>query len=77
MVPTLTATLGVKGHRPPVGTRACKHLRYVFAVANVLTGALLAHTLACPAEAQRKTGQSKNRRLQEAFAARRAAGGRR
>jgi hypothetical protein len=24
MVPTLTATLGVKGHRPVVGTRDCK-----------------------------------------------------
>ncbi len=29
MVPTLTATLGVKGHRPVVGTRDNKHLRDV------------------------------------------------
>jgi transposase len=68
MVPTLAAALGVKGHRPQVGTRDCKDLLYVFAVVNVLTGALLANTLECPAGARRKTGQSKTRRLQEAFA---------
>jgi transposase len=68
MVPTLAATLGVKGHRPRVGTRDCKDLLYVFAVVNVLTGALLANTLECPAGARRKTGQSKTRRLQKAFA---------
>ena len=38
MVPTLTATLGVKGHRPQVGTRDCKHLLYVFAVINLVSG---------------------------------------
>ena len=68
MVPTLAATLGVKGHRPQAGTRDCKDLLYVFAVANVLTGALLANTLECPKDAKRKTGRSKTRRLQEAFA---------
>jgi len=68
MVPTLAATLGVKGHRPQVGTWDCKDLLYVFAVVNVLTGALLANTLECPKGAKRKTGQSKTRRLQEAFA---------
>jgi transposase len=68
MVPTLAATLGVKGHRPRVGTWDCKDLLYVFAVVNVLTGALLANTLECPADAKRKTGQSKTRRLQQAFA---------
>jgi transposase len=68
MVPTLAATLGVKGHRPQVGTRDCKDLLYVFAVVNMLTGALLANTLECPADAQRKSGRSKARRLQAAFA---------
>lgn len=68
MVPTLAPTLGVKGHRPRVGTRDCKDLLYVFAVVNVLTGALLANTLECPRDAKRKTGRSKTRRLQEAFA---------
>ncbi len=69
MVPTLTATLGVKGHRPTVGTRDCKDLLYVFAVVNVITAALHCNTLESPANAKRKTGKSKTRRLQEAFAA--------
>lgn len=67
MVPTLAATLGVKGHRPQVGTRDCKDLLYVFAVVNLVSGALLANTLACPHGAKRTTGKSKSRRLQEAF----------
>jgi hypothetical protein len=69
MVPTLTATLGVKGHRPVVGTRDCKDLLYVFAVVNVVTAALHANTLECPKGAKAKTGRSKTRRLQDAFAA--------
>ena len=69
MVPTLTATLGVKGHRPTVGTRDCKDLLYVFAVINVVTAALHANLLESPANAKRVTGKSKTRRMQEAFAA--------
>ena len=69
MVPTLTATLGVKGHRPVVGTRDCKDLLYVFAVVTVVTAALHANTLECPKGAKAKTGRSKTRRLQDAFAA--------
>jgi transposase len=69
MVPTLTATLGVKGHRPTVGTRDCKDLLYVLAVVNVITAALHCNILESPANAKRKTGKSKTRRLQEAFAA--------
>jgi transposase len=69
MVPTLVGTLGVKGHRPVVGTRDCKHLLYVFAVVNVVTAALHANTLESPADATRKTGRNKTRRLQGAFAA--------
>jgi len=68
MVPTLHATLGVKGHRPEVGTWDCKDLLYVFAVVNVITGAILANTLESPKDAKRKTGQSKTRRMQQAFA---------
>src|SRR5262245_45594656 len=68
MVPTLAATRGVKGHRPPVGTRDRKDLLYGLAVANVLTGALLANPLGCPAGARRQAGRGKARRLQEAFA---------
>src|SRR4051794_24109260 len=69
MVPTLGATLGVKGHRPTVGTRDCKDLLYVFAVVNLVTAALHCNILESPANAKKKTGKSKTRRLQEAFAA--------
>jgi transposase len=69
MVPTLCRTLGVKGHRPVVGTRDCKDLLYVLAVVNVVTGVLHANTLESPARAKRVTGKSKTRRMQEAFAA--------
>jgi len=69
MVPTLGPTLGVKGHRPVVGTRDCKDLLYVLAVVNVVTGVLHANTLESPARSKAKTGKSKVRRMQEAFAA--------
>jgi transposase len=69
MVPTLTATLGGKGHRPVVGTRDNKHLLYVFAVIDVATAALHANTLDSPKNAKARTGQSKTRRMQAAFAA--------
>jgi hypothetical protein len=68
MVPTLTATLGVKGHRPVVGTRDCKDLLYVFAVVNLVSAALHANLVDSPKDAKKKTGKSKTRRLQEAFA---------
>ena len=69
MVPTLCATLGVKGHRPVVGTWDCKDLLYVVAVVNLVTAAVHANTLESPKDAKKKTGQSKTRRMQEAFAA--------
>jgi len=69
MVPTLTATLGVKGHRPTVGTRDCKDLLYVFAVINGITAAMHANLVESPARAKQATGKSKTRRMQEAFAA--------
>jgi len=68
MVPTLTATLGVKGHRPVVGTRDCKDVLYVFAVLNLLTGAVHANTLESLQAANRKKKESKTRRMQRAFA---------
>jgi transposase len=68
MVPTLGATLGVKGHRPTVGTRDCKDLLYVFAVVNVITAAVHANLLESPARTKQKTGKSKTRQMQEAFA---------
>jgi hypothetical protein len=67
MVPTLQATLGVKGHRPQVGTRDNKDLLYVFAVVNLTSAALHTNTLQSPKDAKKKTGKSKTRRMQEAF----------
>jgi transposase len=69
MVPTLSATLGVKGHRPTVGTRDCKDVLYVFGVLNLLSGALHANTLESLQAANRKRKESKTRRMQRAFAA--------
>lgn len=68
-MPTLAATLGVKGHRPEVGTRDNKGLLYVLAVLCLTTAAVHATTLECPAGKKRAGQPSKNRRLQEAFAA--------
>jgi transposase len=69
MVPTLAATLGVKGHRPTVGTRDCKDLLYVLGVVNLATAAVHANTLDSPKDAKKTTGLSKTRRMQDAFAA--------
>jgi hypothetical protein len=69
MVPTLAATLGVKGHRPVVGTRDGKDVLYVFAVLNLISGALHSNTLESLQAANRKSKESKTRRMQRAFAA--------
>jgi hypothetical protein len=68
MVPTLQATLGVKGHRPIVGTRDCKDVLYVFAVMNLISGVLHTNTLESLQAANRKSEQSKTKRMQRAFA---------
>jgi transposase len=68
MVPTLCRTLGVKGHRPAVGTRDCKDMLYVFASVNVVTSALHTNTVACRTGLYRRAGESKARRLQRTFA---------
>jgi hypothetical protein len=68
MVPTLAATLGVKGQRPLVGSRDCKDRLYVFAVVNLVRAAVHANPLESPKDAKKQTGKSKTRRLQEAFA---------
>jgi transposase len=67
MVPTVCATLGVKGHRPVVDTRDCKDLSYVYASVNCVDGRLHTNTLQSPKNAAKQTGKSKTRRLQEAF----------
>ena len=68
MVPTLAATLGVKGHRPTAGTRDCKDLLYVFAVVNLLDAVVHSNTRESPKDVKKQTGKSKTRLLQEAFA---------
>ncbi|MFO0878159.1 MAG: transposase [Gemmataceae bacterium] len=71
MVPTLAPTLGLKGHRPVVGTRDCKDVLYVLGVLNLLTGALHANTLESLQKDNRndrKAGGNKTRRMQRAFA---------
>jgi transposase len=68
MVPTVCRTLGVKGHRPIVGTWDCKDILYVFASVNVTTSALHTHTVESRTGLLRRTGESKTRRLQRAFA---------
>jgi hypothetical protein len=69
MVPTLVAALGVKGHRPIVGTWDCKDLVYVFGVVNLTTAAVHASLVDSPKNAKARTGLGKTRRLQAAFAA--------
>ncbi len=44
------------------------YLLYVFAVVNLIRGAIPSKTLESPKDAKKKTGQSKTRRLPEAFA---------
>ena len=51
-----------------MGTRDCKDLLYVFAVVNLVTAVVHANTLGRPKNAKTKTGKSKARRMQEAFA---------
>ena len=68
MVPTLTATLGVKGHRPVAGTRDCKDTLYVFGVLNLVSGAVHANTLESLQAENRRASDSKTRRMQRAFA---------
>jgi transposase len=68
LVPTLCTTLGVKGHRPVVGTWDNKDLVYSFATLNVVTGQLTTRLVESPAQAKQRTGLSKTARLQRAFA---------
>lgn len=69
MVPTRATTLGVKGHRPVVGTRDDNDVRFVFAVLDVVSGWLHTGTLASARATNRRTGESKSRRMPRAFAA--------
>ncbi len=70
MVPTLTAALGVKGHRPVAGTRDRKDVLYVFGVLNLSSEAVHTNTLESlqGVGVNRRAGDSKTRRMQKAFA---------
>jgi hypothetical protein len=75
MVPTLNRVLGVKGHRPQVGTWDNKDLLHVFGSVNAVDGRLHTSTLLSQAKMlrdQRLAGNrqqvSKTRRMTEAFA---------
>jgi transposase len=68
MVPTLQATLGVKGHRPIVGTRDGTDVLYVFAVMNLVSGGLHTNTLESLQAANRTSDESKTKRMPRAFA---------
>lgn len=63
LVPTLRATLGVKGFRPVVGTWDNKDLVYCFAALNLVSGQLTTRLMDSPARATVQTGKSKARRL--------------
>ena len=67
LVPTLHATLGVKGSRPIVGTWDHKEQVYCCAALNLVTGQLTTRLLDQPSHSKAKTGQSKPQRLQAAF----------
>ena len=69
LVPTLRATLGVKGYRPIGGTGDNKDQVYCLAALNVVTGQLTTRLLEQPARSKAKTGLSQQQRLQGAFAA--------
>jgi transposase len=68
MVPTLVRTLGVKGHRPIVGTRDNKDTVYAFASLNLLKGRLTTRLLVSEVRTRRRYGSHKTRHLQTAFA---------
>lgn len=67
LVPTLSRTLGVKGHRPQVRTWDNKDKVYAFGALNLVTGKLHTKLLACPKHGKEKTGKSQNHRLQAVF----------
>jgi transposase len=69
MIPTLRATLGLKGHRPVVGNLDCHALVYLFGALNLVTGQLTTRLIEKPRTPTKpKKGRSGQRRLQEGFA---------
>lgn len=71
LVPTLRATLGVKGYRPTVETWDNQEQGYCFAALNLVRGRLTTRLLEPPARSKAQTGQRKQQRRHMAFAAHR------
>ena len=69
LVPTLCTTLGVKGHRPMVGTWDNKDQVYCFTALNLVTGQLTTRLREQPTRSKAKLGRSTQQRLQTAFVA--------
>jgi DDE superfamily endonuclease len=69
LTPTLRTTLGVKGHRPIVGTWDNKDRVDGYAACNGVSGPLTTRLVEQPARQKQKTGQSKTQRLPAAFVA--------
>jgi hypothetical protein len=67
LVPTLCTTLGIKGHRPLVGTWDNKDLVYCFATVNVVHGQLTTRLVEHGKRRKVPGAPSKTARLQEAF----------
>ncbi len=67
-MPILTATLGLKGERPVIGTRDCKDAVHTFASANVTTGAVTSRLYGSRTRTRGEDGLSKTKRMQVAFA---------
>ena len=68
MFPTLQTTLGVKGHRPMVGTWDCKDATYVFAAMDLADGRLTTRLHDHLSKKYRPEGVSKTQLFQKAFA---------
>jgi hypothetical protein len=68
LVPTLCTTLGVKGHRPLVGTWDNKDLVYCFAAVNVVSGQLTTRLVEQGKRRKVPGVPSKTACLQQAFA---------
>ncbi len=67
MTPTLCRTLGVKGHRPVVGTLDGKDKVYAFASMNVITGKLTTRLLTRTAQRKKPGVPSHQKKMQVAF----------
>jgi hypothetical protein len=69
LVPTLTRTLGIKSHRPVVGTWDNKDVVQVFGAVDAVSGRLISDIHESSASDRRRDGENKTLQMQRAFAA--------